>query len=79
MSTSTYIGLLADAKLYKASDSPRNYRVASLFSLFFGSFVGAYITKRVNVGVAFFIAALARLVSTAWFLVKQPNKELGGD
>lgn len=72
-STSTHIDLLADAKLQKASNSPRNYRFASLFSLVSGSFVGAYITKRANVGVAFFIAALAKLISTAWFLVK-PTK-----
>jgi hypothetical protein len=65
MSTLTYVDLLADAKLHKASNSPRNYRFASLFSLVFGSFVGVYIDKRANVGVAFFIAVLAKLGSTA--------------
>lgn len=78
MSTSIYIDLLADAKSHKVSNRPRDYRFASLFGLGFGSFVGAYITKRANVGVAFFIAALAKLVSTAWVLVKKPVKGLEG-
>jgi hypothetical protein len=53
MSTLTYIDLLVDAELHKASNSPQNYQFASLFSLFFRSFIGAYITKRANVELHF--------------------------
>ncbi len=68
MLTSTYFDLLADAKLYKTSNSLETIGLL---------LVRAYITKRANVGVAFSIAALAKVVSTAWFLVKKPTR-LGG-
>ncbi|VUC34465.1 unnamed protein product [Clonostachys rosea] len=79
MATAAWVDLLIDSKILAYHNRPRTRRVAFLFALVLGGFVGAFIYREVGSGTALAVSGAGKFIATVMYLFAKAEKDCDED